>query len=152
MRRVVNSDKSRIEKLGELLERHPKAIIFYNFNYELELIKSALELWEIPYSEWNGHRHEEIITGDYWVYLVQYTAGAEGWNCIETDTIIFYSQTYSYRARQQAAGRIDRLNTPFKNLYYYHFISYAPIDLAIKKSLNCKKSFNEQKFLSGNPV
>ena len=152
MRRVVNADISRIEKLGELLKQHPKAIIFYNFNYELELIKSALELWEIPYSEWNGHKHEEIITGDYWVYLVQYTAGAEGWNCIETDTIIFYSQTYSYRARQQAAGRIDRLNTPFKNLYYYHFISYAPIDLAIKKSLNCKKSFNEQKFLSGNPV
>lgn len=151
MRRVVNSDPSRIEKLRELILEHPKVIIFYNFTYELERMRTALEKWNVPYSEWNGQKHEEIITGDRWAYLVQYTAGAEGWNCIETDTIIFYSQTYSYRARQQAAGRIDRMNTPFTDLYYYHFISYAPIDLAIQKSLKSKKSFNERKFLSGSP-
>ena len=150
MRRVINSDVSRIVKLEWLLKQHPKAIVFYNFNYELELIKNALEEWSIPYSEWNGNKHEEILNGDKWVYLVQYTAGAEGWNCIETDTIIFYSQTYSYRARQQAAGRIDRMNTPFKNLYYYHMISYAPIDISIQKALNSKKNFNEQNFMAGN--
>ena len=150
MRKVVNSDPSRLEKLKKLLEKHPKAIIFYNYTYELELMRSALESWDIPYSEWNGQKHEEIITGEQWVYLVQYTAGAEGWNCITTDTIIFYSQTYSYRSREQAKGRIDRMNTPFTDLYYYHFISYAPIDLAILKSLKSKKNFNEQNFLSGS--
>lgn len=150
MRRVVNSDVTRLEKLKRLMLMHPKAIIFYNFNYELDLIKTALEEIDIPYSEWNGKRHEEILHGDKWAYIVQYTAGAEGWNCIETDTIIFYSQTYSYRARQQAAGRIDRMNTPFKDLYFYHIISYAPIDLAIQKALNSKKNFNEQNFMSGN--
>ena len=150
MRRVVNSDYSRIEYLKKLLDKHPKVIIFYNFTYELEMMREALESWGVPYSEWNGQKHEEIITGDRWAYLVQYTAGAEGWNCIETDTIIFYSQTYSYRAREQAKGRIDRLNTPFKDLYYYHFISYAPIDQAIQKSLKSKKSFNESNFMSQN--
>lgn len=150
LRRVVNSDTSRLEKLKRLMLMHPKAIIFYNFNYELELIKASLEEIDIPYSEWNGKKHEEILHGDKWAYLVQYSAGAEGWNCIETDTIIFYSQTYSYRARQQAAGRIDRMNTPFKNLYYYHIISYAPIDLAIQKALNSKKNFNESSFINSN--
>ena len=152
LRKVVNSDESRIEKLGELIKRHPRTIIFYNFNYELDLMRYWLEKWKIPYAEWNGQKHEEVLEGDSWCYLVQYTAGAEGWNCITTDTIIFFSQTYSYRARQQAAGRIDRINTPYDILYYYHLISYAPIDLAIQKSLNSKKNFNERIFMSANPV
>ena len=152
MRRVVNSDISRIEEVKRIMKQHPKAIIFYNFTYELEMLRAAFESWNIPYSEWNGLKHEEIITGDCWAYFVQYTAGAEGWNCITTDTIIFYSQTYSYRAREQASGRIDRMNTPYKDLHYYHIISYAPIDLAIQKSLKSKKNFNEQNFLSGNAV
>lgn len=149
LRRVVNSCSERIGKLGEIYERYGKVIVFYNFDYELEMIKDALDYLECPYSEWNGHKHEEIITGDKWFYLVQYTAGAEGWNCIETNVIVFFSQTYSYRTREQAAGRIDRMNTPYKELYYYHFVSYAPIDIAISRSLNLKKNFNENAFITG---
>ena len=152
MRRVVNSDRSRLEKLRNIMIEHSKIIIFYNFNYELDMIKEFLTKQKVPFSEWNGNKHEEILKGNRWIYLVQYTAGAEGWNCIETDTIIFYSQTYSYRSREQAAGRIDRMNTPFKKLYYYHFVSYAPIDLAIQKALKMKKNFNERNFMSRNPV
>ena len=147
LRRVVNSDQSRINKLEELLMEHKKVIIFYNFTYELEAIKDRLIKLGIPYSEWNGKRHDEILSGERWAYLVQYTAGSEGWNCVETDTIIFYSQTYSYRAREQAAGRIDRMNTPFEKLYYYHFVSHAPIDIAIQRALNEKRNFNENMFL-----
>lgn len=152
MRKVVNSDKSRLEALRKILAMHPKAIIFYNFNYELNMMKTFLESMDIPYSEWNGQKHEDILVGNKWVYLVQYTAGAEGWNCITTDTMIFYSQTYSYRSKEQAAGRIDRMNSPFTNLYYYHLVSYAPIDIAIKKALKSKKSFNERNFVSRSPV
>lgn len=148
LRRVANSDKSRVRKLEEILNKHKKVIIFYNFDYELSLIESSLSKMSIPYTEWNGHCHEEIITGERWAYLVQYTAGAEGWNCVTTDTIIFYSQTYSYRAKEQASGRIDRLNTPFHELYYYNLISSAPIDVAISRALNLKKNFNEKAYLS----
>lgn len=147
LRRVVNSDQSRINKLHELLERHPKVIIFYNYDYELEILHNNLTLWDIPYSEWNGHRHEEIITGDCWAYLVQYSAGAEAWNCIETNVIIFYSQTYSYKTKEQASGRIDRMNTPYHELYYYNMVSFAPIDVAISRSLQMKKNFNERLFV-----
>ena len=148
LRRVVNSDQSRIDILSKLAEQHEKAIVFYNFNYELDLLRAFAEHMDIPYAEWNGHKHELIPAKDRWLYLVQYTAGAEGWNCIETDTLIFYSQNYSYKIMQQSAGRIDRMNTPFSDLYYYHLRSTAPIDLAIRKALANKKDFNESRYFA----
>lgn len=147
LRKIVNSDESRVVALMELFEKHPKMIIFYNFDYELELLKEVFiphadtVLFEI--AEWNGHKHQSVPESESWVYLVQYNAGAEGWNCITTDTIVFYSQNYSYKIMAQASGRIDRLNTPYTDLYYYHLKSRSGIDLAISKALNAKKKFNE---------
>ena len=147
MRKIVNSDDSRQASLLELLEEHPRAIIFYNFDYELEILKDIYYGEDVQIAEWNGHKHQEIPRGDKWVYLVQYTSGCEGWNCITTDTIIFYSQNYSYKVLKQAEGRIDRLNSPYRDLYYYHLKSRSGIDLAISKSLKQKKKFNEGKFI-----
>ena len=148
-RRIVNSDDSRQTAVLELFERHPKMIVFYMFDYELNILKNLHYGEGVQVAEWNGHKHEPIPSSDKWVYLVQYAAGAEGWNCISTDTIVFYSQNYSYKVMQQSAGRIDRLNTPFSNLYYYHLKSYAPIDIAIARALKEKKTFNETKYVSG---
>ncbi len=146
LRRVTNDNPHRYSAVISLLQMHPKAIIFYNFDYELEGLRNVLSSCGIPYSEWNGHKHEPIRKEDKWAYLVQYTAGAEGWNCVETDTIIFFSQNYSYKIMVQSSGRIDRMNTSFRDLYYYHLISRSPIDLAIRKALNNKKDFNERSF------
>lgn len=145
-RKIVNSDPSRIEAIHRLLKEHPKVIIFYNYDYELELMKA--EDWgeDTRIAEWNGHKHEMIPYAGKWIYLVQYSAGAEGWNCIETDTIIFYSLSYSYKMMVQAAGRIDRMNTPFNDLYYYRLKSGCPLDLAISRALKRKKNFNENRF------
>ena len=145
-RKVVNTDVSRQIALLELFEKHPKMIVFYNFDYELDILKGLYYGDSVEIAEWNGHKHQPIPSGDQWVYLVQYTAGAEGWNCIKTDTIVFFSQNYSYKIMQQSAGRIDRLNTPFRDLYYYHLKSRSGIDLAISKALKNKKNFNEMKF------
>lgn len=151
LRRLVNSDASREQAVLEILEKHPKCIIFYNFDYELEILlnlgKNVYPSLEI--AEWNGHKHQPIPDGDRWIYLVQYTAGAEGWNCIKTDTIIFYSQNYSYKVMVQASGRIDRMNTPYTDLYFYHLKSRSGIDLAIAKALKDKKKFNETRFYGG---
>ena len=147
LRRVVNSDEARSVALLELVEKHPKVIVFYNFDYELDILKSLYYGEGFEISEWNGHKHQPIPDGDKWVYLVQYTAGCEGWNCITTDTIVFYSQNYSYKVMVQAAGRIDRLTTPYTDLYYYHLKSFSGIDLAISKALKAKKNFNEGKFV-----
>ena len=147
-RKIVNTSEARQVALLEIFEKHPKLIIFYNFNYELDILKEMFGVYAgVQVAEWNGHKHESIPTGSSWVYLVQYTAGAEGWNCITTDTIVFYSQNYSYKIRQQAAGRIDRLNTPYTDLYYYHLKSRSGIDLAISKALKEKKKFNESKYV-----
>lgn len=147
-RRVVNSDLSRIEKLDEILLKHRKVIIFYNFNYELNMIKELLDSIFFPHYEWNGNRHDELPDEEQWAYLVQYASGCEGWNCISTDTMIFFSQNYSYRVKEQAMGRIDRRNTPFKELYYYEFRSRSPIDNAIHQKLKNKQNFNESSFLN----
>jgi hypothetical protein len=196
MRKVVNSDESRLDSLRRLMTKHPRLIVFYNFDYELEMLRSLADCDTSPSSttetpdgsssliestgttsqnesssiggtghttapkaatsstpntspsvtvaEWNGHKHQEIPATERWLYLVQYRAGAEGWNCIDTDAIVFYSQTYSYRDWWQAHGRIDRINTPFTDLYYYHFISKSVIDKAIRAALRVKKNFNER--------
>ena len=148
LRKVVNSDESRLDEVRRLSFFHPKLIIFYNFDYELESLRLLALSMGIPFSEWNGQKHEQIPETDKWLYLVQYSAGAEGWNCIETNAIVFFSQNYSYRMTTQASGRIDRLNTKYKNLYYYHLKSKAPIDLAISKALKNKKNFNERSFIN----
>ena len=146
-RKIVNSDESRQIALLELFEKHPKMIVFYNFDYELDILRGLYYGENVQIAEWNGHRHEPIPGGSKWIYLVNYTAGAEGWNCVTTDTIVFYSQNYSYKIMQQAAGRIDRLNTRFVDLYYYHFKSRSGIDLAISRALSQKRNFNEGKYV-----
>ena len=147
LRKIVNSDESRQIALMDILESRPKVIVFYNFDYELDILKGLHYGKDVQIAEWNGHSHQPIPTSKSWVYLVQYTAGCEGWNCIKTDTIIFYSQNYSYKVMAQAAGRIDRLNTPYTDLYYYHLKSRSGIDLAISKALKDKKKFNETRWV-----
>lgn len=147
LRHVVNADPTRVEAVQKIVQEHHKVIIFYNFTYELELLRSLDYGEGYDISEWNGHNHEPIPNSDKWVYLVQYSA-CEGWNCITTDTVIFYSQNYSYKVMIQAAGRIDRMNTPYKELHYYHLISPAPIDIAIRKAIMNKKIFNESRYIN----
>lgn len=149
LRKVVNDDASRSERIHDIFNAHRRLIIFYNFTYELERLREIFKRIGVPVGEWNGEVHSEVPSGSRWAYLVQYSAGSEGWNCITTDTIVFYSQSYSYRMTKQAEGRIDRLNTPFDILYYYTLRSNAPIDLAIHKALTQKKNFNERGFIHG---
>lgn len=140
MRKVVNSAPSRMESLRTILSTHQRVIVFYNFDYELEILRGLSN--SVQVAEWNGHKHEPIPTGDSWVYLVQYTAGAEGWNCTTTDCMVFYSLNYSYRLFEQAQGRIDRLNTPYQKLLYYVLKSDSAIDSAVWKALKRKENFN----------
>ena len=147
LRKIVNSDPDRIEKLKDILKERRRVIIFYNYDYELYILRHAIDDIGVVYSEWNGHHHESIPESYAWVYLVQYSAGAEGWNCINTNTIVFYSQTYSYKSLMQACGRIDRLNTPFVDLYYYTLKSHSSIERAITKALSDKKEFNAGSFI-----
>lgn len=146
LRKLVNSDGRRLERVGELIREHDKVIIFYNFTYEAEMLLGLCESMDVPVARWDGVKHQPIPKGDRWAYILQYAAGDSGWNCIETNTIIFYSQNYSYKSTVQAAGRIDRMNTPFTDLYYFHVRSRAPIDLAIHRALSHKKKFNEKAY------
>lgn len=145
-RRVSNSDQSRIEATKKIIDQNPKIIIFYNFDYELEILREISKGFDRHLAEWNGHKHMPIPEKGNWIYLAQYASSAEGWNCIQTDTVLFYSLNYSYRMMEQSAGRIDRLNTPFSDLYYYYIRSNSDIDKSILKALSNKQDFNELNF------
>jgi hypothetical protein len=144
-RKVVNSDPSRLYTIEKLSSKHPRLIIFYNFDYELELLRTLHCSLDIPLAEWNGHRHEPVPGTERWLYLVQYQAGSEGWNCTSTDAIVFYSLTYSHRQFHQAQGRIDRLDSPFDDLWYYILMSDSKVEALIWRSLMAKKNFHEGK-------
>ena len=147
LRKLVNSDQSRLDAIEQIASRHKKLVIFYNFNYELEMLRSLkYDLKDYTLAEWNGTNHEPIPATDKWLYLVQYTAGAEGWNCTETDAMIFFSLNYSYKIMEQAAGRIDRLNTKYHDLYYYYLMSNSSIDKGIRRALDNKEDFNDRMF------
>lgn len=148
-RKIVNSHPSRLNMVYNIAIEKNKVIIFYNFDYELELLHQLFDESVFTVAEWNGHKHQPVPESTHWVYFVQYTAGSEAWNCITTDTIIFFSQNYSYKVMKQASGRINRLNTPYKDLYYYHLKSRSGIDVAISKALKSKKKFNETRFVTG---
>ena len=152
MRKVVYSDQSRLDALRELMEKHEKLIVFYNYNYELDMLRELYDTWSDLYEigEWNGHRKDPLPKSDNWVYLVQYTAGAEGWNCIETNAMVFFSLTYSYKQFEQAQGRIDRLNTRFSELFYYTFFSNSLVDRAVRRALSEKKIFKERRWVYEN--
>lgn len=148
-RKVVNLDSSRLDRLRDILAEKDRVIVFYNFNYELEILRSLKDIPGVQLAEWNGHKHEPVPEGKKWVYLVQYAAGNEAWNCVTTNTIVFYSMQYSYRVFEQCLGRIDRLNTPYRDLYYYIFYSDTPIDRALRATIEKKKDFNEKAFMKG---
>lgn len=147
LRKVANNDASRYDLVREISKSHGRIVLFYNFMYELYALRQIAEEDGIEYGEWNSEVHSEVPTGPRWFYFVQYSAGCEGWNCITTNAMIFFSQSYSYRMTKQAEGRIDRMNTPFNELYYYHLSSAAPIDLAIARALKQKRDFNQNTYL-----
>jgi len=151
LRKIVNTDTSRLDAVVDLTKKHDRLIVFYNLNCELDALRTlssdGLIEKDIYVAEWNGHKHEKVPDTRRWLYLVQYTAGSEGWNCITTNAVIFFSLNYSYKIMEQASGRIDRINTPFTNLYYYRLLSTSTIDAAILEALRSKKNFNERNFV-----
>ena len=144
LRKCVNRDRDRLEAVRGILKKRSRIIVFYNFDYELEALRELSDTCVVK--EWNGHKHEPVPDGERWVYLVQYASGAEAWNCTVTDTIVFYSLNYSWKVMEQSEGRIDRMNTPYTNLWYYFLESESAIDQSIKASLSRKKKFNEKVF------
>ena len=146
LRKIVGSSPKKYEELEAILQRHHKLVVFYNYDYELFDLYEWCQEHRVEYGEWNGHHHTGIPRERQWLYLCQYTAAAEGWNCTETDGMVFMSENYSYKLMEQAAGRIDRMTTPFKDLYYYHLLSNSTIDKAIRDALKVKKNFQESSF------
>lgn len=145
LRRISNSGIERMEEVNRICKYFDRVIIFYNFDFELEDLRQ--NNWGNKFlAECNGHKHDPCPICDNWVYLVQYMAGNEAWNCTSTNCMIFYSENYSYRIMKQASGRIDRANSPYTDLYYWHIRTMSSIDVQINRAIANKKKFNEGAF------
>lgn len=142
VRRIISSSPGRIRALKEQMAKYPKMIVFYNYDYEKDIIIKAAEQGGYNVAQYNGKVHDDLPESETWIYAVQYTA-AEGWNATSTNHIVFYSPNYSWKVTEQAQGRIDRLNTKFTDLYYTFLVSHSSIDEAVLKSVAQKKKFNE---------
>lgn len=147
LRKIVGVSPKKYDELSDIFEKHPKLIVFYNYDYELFDLYDWCNENGVAYGEWNGHHHTGIPRTNKWLYLCQYTAASEAWNCIETDCTVFMSENYSYKVMKQASGRIDRMNTPFTDLYYYHLLSNSTIDKQIRDALKAKRNFQESGFV-----
>ena len=147
LRKIVNASEDKLMRLYDIYAKHNRVIVFYNYDYELDMFRNWCEYEKIPYSEWNGHKHQEVLEGEKWIYLVQYSAGQEAWNCITTNCTVFLSPNYSYKSMEQASGRIDRMNTSYKYLYYYIFLTNSSIDKQIWDAVGRKKRFQEKDFV-----
>ena len=147
LRKVVSDNDWRSAEAKRILSSNERVIVFYNYNYELDRILAVAESLGVPTAQWNGHRHDAIPGGDRWIYICQYASAAEGWNCVDTNTVLFWSLNYSWRVTEQCEGRIDRLNTPYSRLKYYFLESHSSIDEAVRRSLSSKKVFNERAFV-----
>lgn len=155
LRKIANTDSSRLLLLKEVMNKHDRIIVFYNFNYELDMLRDFANSVGLYSYEWNGHKHDGVPMDEKWLYFVQYSAGAEAWNCITTNVIFYFSLNYSYKIMEQTAGRIDRMNTAYTDLYYYVVLSHSPADKLVLRALKKKKTFNERRsivsYLGENP-
>jgi hypothetical protein len=60
--------------------------------------------------------------------------------------MILHSLNYSWKVSEQAKGRIDRLDTPFKDLWYYSFTTDSFVDKAIQRAVDAKETFNARRY------
>lgn len=149
--RICGNNLDKLAKVSNILKEYGPAIIFYNYDQEYYDLCSSLSAQGYTVRCYNGHQHDPTPSGEFspnskWAYLVQYNAGAEGWNCIATPNMIFYSLNYSYKMMLQASGRIDRCNTPFRELNYFVLTNDSPIEYRIRDCLKRKEKFNENAY------
>jgi SNF2 family DNA or RNA helicase len=140
--------QEKLKAFTDLLEStDDRLIVFYNFNDELEAMRSVVRKLRKPYSIVNGSQktlrsYEEC---DDSVTFVQYQAGAMGLNLQKSCKMVFFTLSLSSELFEQAKKRIHRIGQE-KPCFYYILMCKGSIEEKILATLEMRKDYTEALF------
>jgi SNF2 family DNA or RNA helicase len=141
----------KLDLLKSIIEdfpRHKKLVIFCRFIPEIDAICKILEDMKISYSAITGDvlsSTRELINDNFQkkedpkVIVLQIRVGGLGITLTAADTMIFFSNTFSYADYEQARARIHRSGQK-NHCTYIQLIANNTIDATIVSALKSKKS------------
>ena len=139
-------NKDKIQALADLIEStEDRLIIFYNFDIELEVIKSVIPE-DRPISYINGKTkdlkaYEEESNS---ITLCQYQSGSMGHNLQKCNKVIYFSPTLSSELFEQSKKRVHRIGTTDKCTYYK---LVSGIEYGVYNALDMRKDYTDQLFM-----
>lgn len=137
-----NADK--VKAFKDLVDStDDRLIVFYNFNDELEVLKSAVE--DKPISIINGQTKDLTAYENSYnsVTFVQYQAGAMGLNLQKANKIIYFTPPLSSELFEQSKKRIHRIGQE-QACFYYQLTS--GIEHRIYSTLKMRKDYTDKLF------
>lgn len=147
---VIGSEKMRMLKsVIDDIPRDKKFVVFCRFRAEVAAIVDLLNEMNITNYPITGDTSQEVRADinrkfqnddDPKVVVMTSQVGGLGIDLFRADTMIFYSQTYSYGDYEQARARIHRQGQKNK-CTYIHLLMRGTIDEKVQKVLNKKGDF-----------
>ncbi len=141
-------NQNKLEAFRGLVEStQDRLVVFYNFNEELNRLKTICQMCGRPTSEINGHRkdltaYEEESNS---VTLCQYQSASKGLNLQKCNKIIYFSLSLSSEDFEQSKKRIHRIGQD-KTCFYYILICRGTVEEKILQTLMERKDFTDDLF------
>ena len=141
----------KLAAFADLLQStNDRFIVFYNFNAELDVLKSICKSLNRPTSEVNGHVKDltAFENNDNAVLFGQYQSAAMGLNLQQANKIIYFTPPLSSELYEQSKKRTHRIGQE-KPCFYYQLICKNSVEIDIYKTLSERRDYTDKLFKKG---